>query len=884
MKPIKLKITGLNSFIQTQEINFEELGKDNLFCISGSTGSGKTTIVDAIILALYGETKRGNLPDIINLSSQKAVVELTIELEGEEYIIVREIRRKSGNIAKVYKASGELIADGITQADSFISSKVVLEKEQFTKVVMLQQGEFDKFLSDKRTDRMKVIEKLTDISKYQKAIELIKTDERNAKNELDNSKMMLETYADVSDAVLLEKKELLRQLCEAESSLVKQKEERGKALDEMRKKLDAYKLFAEREDKLKTAKSEIEKLEKEYAKLSEDKEKSTTYRENLDKIAVELASNGQKREEISGYVVKASSLKDITVSINRAVSEYKQTEIEKTAKEKELSVFRTRLAEIKEKYAFLEEQSKEIAEKTEAEYNELYAIYNNQRLIRENIAREEAQLKKEESALKVKSVTAEHTEKYKNECTEEALNLKSKVEQHELILDKLRTDDALGLVLSTAKVGDVCPICGNVITTLSHVEQGGSIAEATQLLKKTKDAYEVALNKLKKAESAHASAISEYESAKKNIEAILQRITSLKASLGEEITAPQLSLSKDRARSAKDFDQLILQIKTLEDIVEDKNKELKKRKADGEQLREQERELKAMLIEKCSTADVAEIEKIIQTLREKDKELEAQKAKLEAYLKTVSDREIELVTALAHKRESYESLKKEHTYCEKIDKTAVEALAKELQDVDLEILKSVEARSALTTRIADIEKRLEAKKELEKEHAEKEKRYGNLKELKDLVKGDAFTDFVADAFIEEITADASARMSDLSSGQYTLFYNDGAFYVKDYFSAGESRNVTTLSGGERFLASLSLAIAISRRTAQSRDYGFFFIDEGFGTLDGNAIETVCASLEALALDTVVGVITHRGELIERIPSVLHVSKADGENGSICTVK
>jgi exonuclease SbcC len=115
-------------------------------------------------------------------------------------------------------------------------------------------------------------------------------------------------------------------------------------------------------------------------------------------------------------------------------------------------------------------------------------------------------------------------------------------------------------------------------------------------------------------------------------------------------------------------------------------------------------------------------------------------------------------------------------------------------------------------------------------------------------------------------------------------YRDGNFFVNDYFSSGASRSVSTLSGGEKFLASLSLAIAISRRTAQSKDYGFFFIDEGFGTLDETTLETVCASLEKLASDTMVGVITHRSELIDRIPSVLNVSKADGENGSICTRK
>ena len=61
MKPIRLKIAGLNSFKELQTIDFDTLGQDNLFCISGSTGSGKTTIADGIILALYGDSKRGKL-------------------------------------------------------------------------------------------------------------------------------------------------------------------------------------------------------------------------------------------------------------------------------------------------------------------------------------------------------------------------------------------------------------------------------------------------------------------------------------------------------------------------------------------------------------------------------------------------------------------------------------------------------------------------------------------------------------------------------------------------------------------------------------------------------------------------------------------------------
>jgi exonuclease SbcC len=98
-------------------------------------------------------------------------------------------------------------------------------------------------------------------------------------------------------------------------------------------------------------------------------------------------------------------------------------------------------------------------------------------------------------------------------------------------------------------------------------------------------------------------------------------------------------------------------------------------------------------------------------------------------------------------------------------------------------------------------------------------------------------------------------------------------------SGNEKRNVKTLSGGETFLASLSLAIAISQELSKSKNFDFFFIDEGFGTLSQDAIDMVVGALETLSSDTMVGVITHRNELIERIPAVVKVSAPDEETGS-----
>ncbi len=884
MKPIRLKITGLNSFIQTQSIDFELLGRDNLFCISGNTGSGKTTIVDAIILALYGATKRGNLEDTINLSCPKAVVELTIELEGEVYIIVREIRRKSGNVARLFKGNGEIIADGIKSVDAFIVSKIGLEREQFTKVVMLQQGEFDKFLSDNRNDRMKVIEKLTDIGNYKKAVEYINFDEKTAKAELENCKMIIDTYADVSDEILQEKNSELESISKHSSELVKEKEKQLKALDELKKKLADYKLFVERENKILLAKNELNEIEKEYIKLNDDKQNADTYRIKLDKINSDIVKNRTKREEMSGYLASASSVGDLTENINRAINEYKRTSTDKTAKENELNKVREKIGEIKQEFGFDEAKAKEIDEVENLAYTEIYSAYSKQRVLKNNLLSTQREYKECEEKIKIKGEIAKLTELEKNVKSQDEEKCKQAVEQAELLLDKMRSDNALGIVLSSSKIGDVCPVCGNVITSLNHIDAGGEIAEATELVKKAKAEYENAQRQYTKSQQAHATAITEYNAVKENLKTLQTRIDEIKKSIGEEITEALLKEKENKSKVAKNFAVLVTQLKTLTDVVLDKEMDLKKRKEEGDALRKQQTELVALLEEKCGTADKTEIKQIIDSLRIEDESLEKERQKTEEFLRELLNREIKLTEKKKHKLEIYESLNKEHTYCEKVDQSLVDKAQNELKKTEEEIVQAVSKTSALTTRIKDMEKRLEAKKTLEKEYKVDEERYSNLKELKELVKGSAFTDFVADAFIEEITDEASERMSDLSSSQYTLYYDGGAFFVRDAFGLGEGRNVSTLSGGEKFLASLSLAIAISRRAALSKDYGFFFIDEGFGTLDDSSLETVCASLEKLAEDTVVGVITHRTELIERIPSVLKVEKADGERGSICSIK
>ena len=152
MKPLKLTVEGINSFTDACTVDFERLSQDGIFCICGPTGSGKTTILDSIILALYGENKnRGNLADYINTKCGKGKITFDFDICGERYTLYREIRRKadgkSESVAKLTKsASGEVIADRVDTVTEEVKKIVKLDKDEFTKVVILEQGRFAQFM------------------------------------------------------------------------------------------------------------------------------------------------------------------------------------------------------------------------------------------------------------------------------------------------------------------------------------------------------------------------------------------------------------------------------------------------------------------------------------------------------------------------------------------------------------------------------------------------------------------------------------------------------------------------------------------------------------------------------------------------------------------
>lgn len=144
-------------------------------------------------------------------------------------------------------------------------------------------------------------------------------------------------------------------------------------------------------------------------------------------------------------------------------------------------------------------------------------------------------------------------------------------------------------------------------------------------------------------------------------------------------------------------------------------------------------------------------------------------------------------------------------------------------------------------------------------------------ELRSLLRSDKFQQWLATAALDTLVAGASESLAELSDGQFTLTHDKGEFFVIDHFDADSPRSVRTLSGGETFQASLALALALSEQLATLAVGGnarldSIFLDEGFGTLDPDALEMVAATLENLAQgERMVGVITHVAALAERTP-------------------
>lgn len=340
MKPKVLKISGLNSFEEEVKIDFSKLIEKGLFGIFGRTGSGKSSILDAITIALYGEISRDS-KQYINVNCKNLEVSYEFEIglgkEKKDYIVERNIRRKkskndnvfSGYITKYARLLEQneeekiIIAEGAADVKKNVEEILGLSHSDFTRSVVLPQGKFSEFLKLKGKDRRNMLERIFALEKYGNSltdkIRKVRNKNLQEKNKLEGA---VSKYTDVSKEILEEFENKHNDAISEEKNLINKKSkldkdyETFKEIWELQKELS---IFEENMKQLENEKEDIE-IKKHKLKLAEKANFIKPYIETLKNNKLRFNENNELLENSKKILIDTES------KLRKSESEYENAE------------------------------------------------------------------------------------------------------------------------------------------------------------------------------------------------------------------------------------------------------------------------------------------------------------------------------------------------------------------------------------------------------------------------------------------------------------------------------------------------------------------------------------------------------------------------------
>ena len=366
MKPIKLEIEGLNSFETKQVLDFEKLG-DGVFGIFGKTGSGKSTILDAITLALYGKVERTKQNiDFVNTKCSKATVTFAFEMfycgKNRRFEVSRCFSKKKNgkeldSSALLYEFVDDdkkLIEEGTNKVGDKIFSIIGLGVNEFAKCIALPQGEFSAFLQAKPSERTEIMSNIFDLSRYG---EKLAASVKEKLNEFDKQVSVLSASAEMvgfaTDEVLAEANENLKQAKASYDETSLKLGEKSNEYKETEVSLEKLTQLAEINKKLEALSAEqqeIETLEKELEKNQSANEVRTDYekllkaRDDEKELTDKLAElNEIKLQKASDFHAAETDLSNFKEVFDAKIIELNA----KIASLNELEHFETEIKELK---------------------------------------------------------------------------------------------------------------------------------------------------------------------------------------------------------------------------------------------------------------------------------------------------------------------------------------------------------------------------------------------------------------------------------------------------------------------------------------------------------------------------------------------------------
>lgn len=317
MKPIKLELMGLNSYTDKQTIDFEKLTSRGLFGIFGNTGSGKSTILDAITIALYGDISR-DTTDYINSSCDKAIVKYEFEIGSKNnrkrYFVERTIKNSATGGTKTsrvllgeIKDSGDLnvLADKVGEVKSKIQDIIGLTSDDFTRSVVLPQGKFSEFLKLQDRDRRKMLERIFNLEKYgEKLSNKVKARRNEAKEKMTGLNGKLSQHEGITEELYDETREELLQSKKMEKvknedlAIAEKEFEENKIVFEDQKSLQKY---IDRKSQIDLKEKEIN-IKRESIERSERGETIIPHINDIKILEKDIYENSNEVQRLEGII------------------------------------------------------------------------------------------------------------------------------------------------------------------------------------------------------------------------------------------------------------------------------------------------------------------------------------------------------------------------------------------------------------------------------------------------------------------------------------------------------------------------------------------------------------------------------------------------------
>lgn len=480
MKPIKLEVKGLNSFIDKQVVEFDKLTERGLFGIFGPTGSGKSTILDGITLALYGDIARKS-SNYINTNCDGVYVSYEFQITGNEvkrYRVDREFKRdnKSGGIrnksSKIIDITGG-VENVLEEKAKAVTSKceeiIGLKLDDFMRTVVLPQGKFSEFLKLEGKERRNMLERLFNLRKYGDDLSSkLSFEIRKEKDKMNVLEGQLKGYEGISEEALKAKEEEIKEF----NLSIKSKEELlnkiKKEFEEAEKVWNTQKeLYYKRieEESLVSRSEEIKSL-KERVEISNKADKVIVFINNLEEILKEINKEDLKFIELNKKLEELTKLREENKLKFEAVSKKKEEKLPdlRLKKEKLLESQKERdiLFQIKADGVKLKEACKKIFEDRSKCDTKLNSIEENEKRLNEELKAKEERKEElfvhEEFKNKINSGlfilnSYEGLDKQFNEIKSEEIELKKYIKN--LIEDKEKSENDLKVkVESLSKTRD----------------------------------------------------------------------------------------------------------------------------------------------------------------------------------------------------------------------------------------------------------------------------------------------------------------------------------------------------------------------------------------------------------------------------------------------